>query len=169
MSARNETAYISMGSNLGNRRANLEFGIEALRQAGILPGRISPLFETEPVGYRDQPWFLNLALEIKTSLKPLDLLRLCQEIEVSRGRSRPFTGAPRTLDLDILLYGDLVLDTSELTIPHPRMTERRFVLQPLAEIAPHRIHPLRNKTILSLLESCQDTATVHAYAPGEPR
>ncbi len=158
-----------MGSNLGNRRANLEFGIEALRQAGILPGKVSSLFETEPVGYRDQPWFLNLALEIKTSLTPADLLRLCQEIEALGGRSRPFAGAPRTLDLDILLYGDLVVDTSELTIPHPRMTERRFVLQPLAEIAPQRIHPLRNQTIQSLLESCRDTSTVHAYAPGESR
>jgi 2-amino-4-hydroxy-6-hydroxymethyldihydropteridine diphosphokinase len=163
----NEVVFLSLGSNLGDRRSNLAHGIASLDSAGIKPIRISSYFETEPVGFADQPWFLNLALEAETMLPPLDVLRSCQEIELSRGRARPFPQAPRTLDLDILLYGDVVLDSPSLTIPHPRMLERRFVLAPLAEIAPARLHPVLKQPLLSLLQSCTDTSQVHLYSVGD--
>jgi 2-amino-4-hydroxy-6-hydroxymethyldihydropteridine diphosphokinase len=162
-----ETAYLSMGSNLGDRIANLREGLRLLERAGAVPRRVSSFFETEPVGYRTQPWFLNLALEIETLMPPEDLLRCCQRIELARGRRRPFPGGPRTLDLDILLYGDRVLEGPALTIPHPRMVERRFVLEPLAEIAPEVFHPLLRKSVFVLLRSCPDPSAVRIYSPGD--
>jgi 2-amino-4-hydroxy-6-hydroxymethyldihydropteridine diphosphokinase len=167
MYAKNHTAYLSLGSNLGDRKANLEEGLQMLAGTGIRPQRVSSLFETEPVDNLNQPWFLNLAVEAETDLSPGDLLRCCLQIEMSRGRIRTFRGAPRTLDLDILLYGDLVLQDPHLTIPHPRMVGRRFVLEPLAEIAPQVLHPVLKKSVLSLLLSCPDLSTVQRYSPGD--
>jgi len=142
--------YISAGSNIGNREANLDFGARRLGERGKLI-RMSSVFETEPVGYADQPWFLNQVFELETALTPHELLVWCNEIERDGGRVRTFPNAPRTLDLDILLYGDQVISDPDLIIPHPRMTERRFVLEPLAEIAPDLQHPVEKMTIRELL------------------
>ncbi len=154
-----QKAYISAGSNLGDRRANLEFALNSLAKAGKVT-RISSYFETEPVGFENQPWFLNIAIELMTRLTPSELLSLCQSIEASCGRVRAFPNGPRTLDMDILLYGDTVIDQENLTIPHPRLTVRRFVLEPLAQIAPDTRHPILKKSIRSLLEACPDSSEV---------
>jgi 2-amino-4-hydroxy-6-hydroxymethyldihydropteridine diphosphokinase len=152
-------AYISAGSNLGDRKANLEYALNELGNAGTVL-QTSSRFETEPVGYRDQPWFLNMAIEMETRLMPSELLRFCQDVENSRGRTRSFPNAPRTLDLDILFYGDAAIREEGLIIPHPRMEERKFVLEPLAQIAPDLIHPILKQSIRSLLEACTDTSSI---------
>jgi len=154
--------YISAGSNIGEREANLEFGARRLGECGNLL-RTSSFFETEPVGYADQPWFLNQVFELETTLTPHELLALCNEIEHDCGRVRTFQNAPRTLDLDILLYGDLIVSDPNLVIPHPRMAERRFVLEPLAEMAPELPHPIEKKTIRELLANCPDTAAARKF------
>ena len=159
------TAYLSAGSNLGDRKLNLERALQSLAAGGAQPMRISAYFETEPVGFQDQPWFLNIALEVDTCLSPNALLECCHGIERSMGRVRTFRDAPRTLDLDILLYEDRTINEPRLTVPHPRMTERKFVLKPLAQIAPELVHPVLKKTILSLLESCPDPSTVRLFSP----
>jgi 2-amino-4-hydroxy-6-hydroxymethyldihydropteridine diphosphokinase len=152
-------AYLSAGSNLGDRKQNLIHALNFLQKQTVVR-KVSSFFETEPVGYLNQPWFLNLAIEIETSLRPAELLSLCQDIEASCGRIRTFPNAPRTLDLDILLFEDLVINERDLVIPHPRLQERRFVLEPLAQIAPEVMHPVLTKTIRSLLEECRDIAKV---------
>ncbi len=152
-------AYISAGSNVGDRKANLAFALKSLAAETVVK-KVSSYFETEPVGYLNQPWFLNIAVEVETDLAPLELLNLCKGIEESGGRIRSFPNAPRTLDLDILLYGDLVMDDTGLTIPHPRLAERRFALEPLAQIAPEAMHPVLKKTIRLLLGACPDTSQV---------
>jgi 2-amino-4-hydroxy-6-hydroxymethyldihydropteridine diphosphokinase len=156
--------YLSGGSNLGDRKANLKSATDALRKAGIVVRRVSSVYETEPVGFLSQPWFLNIAVAIETRLSPSELLTCCQDIEKLHGRVRSFPGAPRVLDLDILLYEDLIIDSPSLQIPHPRMTERRFVLEPLAQIAPDAVHPGLKKTILSLLASCRGNSTVTLHS-----
>jgi 2-amino-4-hydroxy-6-hydroxymethyldihydropteridine diphosphokinase len=148
-------AYLLAGSNLGNREDNLEFAASSLATAGTVL-KISSYFETEPVGYLNQPWFFNQAIELETFLTPSELLWCCQRIETNNGRIRTFTNAPRTLDLDILLYGNLSVIQEDLIIPHPRLAERRFALEPLAQIAPDVVHPLLKKSIRSLLEGCLD-------------
>ncbi len=150
-------AFLSAGANMGDRKAHLEFALRSLSKGGSVR-QASSIYETEPVGYLDQPWFLNQAIELETDLSARQLLALCQDIESSGGRIRTFRNAPRTLDLDILLYGDSVVGEPDLIIPHPRMAERRFVLVPLAQIAPEFVHPLLKKTIRSLLESCPDAS-----------
>jgi 2-amino-4-hydroxy-6-hydroxymethyldihydropteridine diphosphokinase len=162
-------AYIAAGSNLDNRTLHLRAATDAMRRAGIVPMRTSSIYETEPVGYVDQPWFLNMVVEAETSATPDDLLAACLAIERSAGRVRSFRNAPRTLDLDILLFDGLVVEKPGLTIPHPRMSGRRFVLEPLAELAPNLEHPVLKQTIRSLLASCPDTSQVRFYSPGERR
>jgi 2-amino-4-hydroxy-6-hydroxymethyldihydropteridine diphosphokinase len=154
-----ERAYISAGSNMGDRKANLEFALDSLAGRGIV-SNASSCYETEPVGFLDQPWFLNQVIEFETGLDPLELLSFCNGIEASRGRIRTFPNAPRILDLDILLYAELVISWERLIIPHPRMTERRFVLKPLAEIAPDLVHPVLKKSMRSLLHDCRDLSVV---------
>jgi 2-amino-4-hydroxy-6-hydroxymethyldihydropteridine diphosphokinase len=158
------TTYLSGGSNLGDRKANLQYAIEDLRTAGMIVRRISSVYETEPVGFLDQPWFLNIALEVETSLAPQELLACCLEIEARQGRVRSFPGAPRTLDLDILLFGNLILDLPSLQIPHPRMAQRRFILHPLAQIAPDVLHPVLGLKIASLLSACLDPSSVKRHS-----
>ncbi len=153
-------AYLSAGSNLGDRKDNLQQGVRRLVEAGLAVRRVSSIFETEPVGFQQQPWFLNIALEVETTLSPSQLLACCQEVETSAGRVRSFTGAPRTLDLDILLYGDVILDEPGLRIPHPRMHQRRFVLEPLVQIAPGLVHPELRQKVSHLLSVCADSSTV---------
>jgi len=152
-------AYILAGSNLGDRKANVRFALASLAKGGTIL-KISSFFETEPVGFSDQPWFLNLAIALETMLPPSELLSICQSIENSCGRVRSFPNAPRTLDLDILLYGKAVINEPDLIIPHPRLPERRFALEPLAQIAPDFMHPVLKKTIQSLLEACSDRSEV---------
>ncbi len=157
-------AYLSAGSNLGDRKANLTSALCDLDAAEIHVQRVSGIFETEPVGVLDQPWFLNLAIEVETCLTPQDLLARCLGIETRHGRIRPAPGPGRPLDLDILLYDDSVIDEPGLQIPHPRMAARRFVLEPLAEIAPAIIHPVLRMPIRSLLASCPDSSQVSLHS-----
>jgi 2-amino-4-hydroxy-6-hydroxymethyldihydropteridine diphosphokinase len=144
--------------------ANLKRALAGLRESGIVLRKISSVYETEPVGYLNQPWFLNLAVEVESSHSPRDLLACCLEIEAGEGRVRSFPGAPRTLDLDILLMGRLILEEPGLRIPHPRLPDRRFVLVPLAEIAPETRHPERRQTIQALLCCCPDNSKVTRYS-----
>jgi 2-amino-4-hydroxy-6-hydroxymethyldihydropteridine diphosphokinase len=152
-----ETACIALGANIpspaGSPRQTLDAALLRFSELGRVSAS-SSYYETAPVGYSDQPTFLNAAATLETELPPQALLDHLLEIERSFGRDRShgIPSGPRTLDLDLLLYGSLVLDTPTLQLPHPRMTERAFVLLPLAEIAPHRIHPLASKSMKQLLE-----------------
>jgi len=130
------SAFLSLGSNLGDRRAALRAALDALERGGARVVRRSSLYETAPVGKTDQPPFLNLAVEVETRLSPAELLALCQAVEHAGGRVRRERWGPRTLDIDILLYDRLTVQTPSLAIPHPELTRRRFVLAPLLEIAP---------------------------------
>ena len=145
------TVYIGIGSNRGDRRENCLRSIELLMQHGIRVTKESCLHETEPWGVSEQPAFLNMAVEIETDLAPPELLSLLKKIEHDMGRRETFRWGPRIIDLDILLYDDLILQTDLLTIPHPLMHEREFVLKPLAEIAAHVVHPVLRKRIGTLL------------------
>lgn len=146
------TAYLGLGSNLGNRLAFLRGGRDALvSRPGIAFVQTASVFETEAIGGpSDNPLFLNSVLEVQTSLAPRELLEACLATEAEFGRSRPIRWAPRTLDIDILFYAEQVICEEELTIPHPRLQERPFVLAPLIEIAPHLKHPLLDQTITEL-------------------
>jgi 2-amino-4-hydroxy-6-hydroxymethyldihydropteridine diphosphokinase len=150
-------AYIALGSNLGDRGQMLFLASERLGRLGRLVAR-SSVYETEPVGYRDQPAFLNAVLAVDTQLEPLPLLHalLAIERELGRDRSHGLANRPRTVDLDLLLMGDSVVTQEELTLPHPALADRRFVLAPLAEIAPQLRHPQRNQTMTELLALLPD-------------
>ena len=130
------TAYLSLGSNLGDRARHLEEALDCLEAGEVHVARRSSLYETEPLEFREQPWFLNMVAEVATPLSPHELLSRILEIARKLGRIRVTPKGPRTIDIDILLYGGLVVNTDELQIPHPRLAERRFVLEPLAELAP---------------------------------
>ncbi len=149
------TIYLSLGSNVGDRGANLGEAIARLAPS-VRVLRVSPIYETEPVDYADQGWFLNLALEAVTGLAPHALLAHTAAIERAMGRQRAIPKGPRTIDIDILFYGDAVVDTPELEIPHPRMAKRRFVLQPLADLAPEVRHPLTGQTVRKMLEAAPE-------------
>jgi 2-amino-4-hydroxy-6-hydroxymethyldihydropteridine diphosphokinase len=146
------TAYIGLGANLGDREATLREAVRRLHALGTIVA-VSSLYETEQVCYRDQPPFLNAVVALETVLPPGALLREMLAIELDLGRTRSFPNAPRTLDLDLLLVDDLVLDAPALTLPHPRLQERAFVLVPLAEIAPTVIHPVLGRPAVALLAS----------------
>ncbi len=142
--------YLALGSNLGNRQKNLSEALQRL--CGVVDlHKISSVYETEPVGYLDQPRFLNMVCYGQTSSSPDGLLRSIKTIEKALGRQPSFPNAPRPIDIDILLYDNLRLETEHLTIPHPRMSERAFVLVPLVEIAPTAIEPVSGKTAQELL------------------
>ena len=142
--------YLALGSNLGDRMSNLTSAIERLSQK-ITIKKLSSIYETEPVYYKEQPLYLNAVLSAVTELAPFELLRFVKSIESGLGRQPGFRNAPRTIDIDILFYGDQAIETSELTIPHPRLVERAFVLVPLAEIAPRLVHPVLQKRVSELL------------------
>jgi len=153
-------AYLSLGSNLGDRRANIERALARLESAGVHVFRVSAFYRTEPVGYKPQPWFLNCAAEAKTDLMPLQLLRRCQAVQRELGRRPVVRNGPRAIDIDILLYEGAILHSAELTIPHPRMAERRFVLVPLSEIAGGEQHPVTQRTIREMLGETADRSGV---------
>ena len=155
MEAPTQSVYLSLGSNLGDRQLHLERAIACLNQEGIKVQRQSSLYETEPQDVQQQPWFLNMVLECQTSLLPLPLLKVLQRIEHEIGRIRKgaVRRGPRILDIDILLFGNAVMDTPQLVIPHPRLTERRFVLEPLLEIAPDLRHPVTGQPLRNYLNA----------------
>lgn len=151
------SVYVALGSNLGNKRAFCRSGLDALAAAGCRLKALSRYYLTAPVDYLDQGWFLNAAVKIETRLPPERLLCLLQRIQSSAGRDgEGVRFGPRTLDLDIIFYGDLILKTEALEIPHPRMHKRRFVLRPLCDIEPAFIHPLLGKNIRQLLDELND-------------
>lgn len=161
------TVYLALGSNLGDRSGTLERAAGLLGERGIPVARLSGLYETAPVGDTGQPWFLNAAAEAHTGLPPRLALETCLAIERALGRDRTAPdfrpGGPRTLDLDLLLYGEKKIREEGLEIPHPRLHLRRFVLVPLAEIAPGLVHPLLGRSVRDLLADCPDASEVRPY------
>jgi len=143
--------YVALGTNYGELQQNLRTGLAGLGKLGLAPLEVSSVWETEPVGTSYPRWFLNMVVLVRTELAPLQLLDRLLELESRSGRVRDQPNAPRTLDLDLLMMGDLRLEEPRLTLPHPRMWERRFVLEPLAEIAPGLRNPLTGR---SVLEEC---------------
>jgi 2-amino-4-hydroxy-6-hydroxymethyldihydropteridine diphosphokinase len=162
--------YLGLGSNLGDRLAHLLHGVDLLGGEGLVVNEVSSVYETEPVECRDSLSFLNCVVRAATDFSPPALLERILDIEDRLGRRRPYPNAPRPLDIDILIMGDLVLHSPRLEIPHPRLTVRRFVLTPLAEIAPRLRHPVSRITMACLLEKCMDTHAVKFYCkwPGPP-
>src|SRR5258707_1254598 len=151
-----KTVYLSLGSNVGDRAKNLRAAIDELPHAGVAVKRMSSFYETEPVDLREQPWFLNCAAEVETRFDAIMLLRALREIETKMGSMKLVAKGPRLIDMDILLYGAETIDTPELQVPHPRMHLRRFVLVPLAEIAPELVHPVLKKSATRLLVETPD-------------
>ena len=157
--------YSALGSNVGDRAAMLARAVAEMNRAGLRVRRQSSLYETEPVGGPPQPWFLNAVVEAETDLSSERVLQALQQIEQEMGRQRTIPCGPRTLDLDILLDGDRVIRGGELEIPHPRLAQRRFVLAPLAELAPALMHPLLRKTVAELLAEISDGGLVRLWNP----
>jgi 2-amino-4-hydroxy-6-hydroxymethyldihydropteridine diphosphokinase len=157
------TVYIGLGTNIGEREENLRAALQHLPDVGVHIRRVSSVYETEPLDYLDQDWFLNAALEGATELDALDLLRALRVIESQMGSRKTIPKGPRLIDLDVLLYGNETLDTPELQVPHPRMLERRFVLVPLAEIAPTLRHPAWPAGVTQLLAVTRDRSAVKKF------
>jgi 2-amino-4-hydroxy-6-hydroxymethyldihydropteridine diphosphokinase len=162
-----KTIYLSLGANVGDREANLRAAIDELPHAGVEVTRVSSFYETEPVDLREQPWFLNCVVEVETHFDAAMLLRALREIETKMGSKKLVAKGPRLIDMDILLYGGDTIDTPELQVPHPRMHLRRFVLVPLAEIAPEALHPTLKSTVKQLLEETGDRSTVRRFDPAK--
>ncbi len=159
-------AYVGLGSNLGDRAGNLLLAVRGLFEASFVVHKLSAVYETEPVGVEGHGTFLNMAAEIHLSgITPSQMLARMLRIEYLLGRKDKNLHKPRTVDLDLLMFGDLQMETPFLTLPHPRMHARRFVLAPLAEIAPHAVHPATGKNIVHLLNESKDQAAVHRWNP----
>jgi len=157
----NHIVYLALGTNIGDRPANLRAAIKAL-SSEIKVVTESKIYETPPWGYENQPAFLNMAVKCETVLEPESLLKRLKQLEVQLGREQSFHWGPRLIDIDILFYDDLILKSEPLSIPHPRLHERGFVLAPLADIAPDFVHPVLKKTIKELLTGV-DVNNIHPY------
>lgn len=158
--------YLGLGSNVGDREAQLRFAVKTLQARDIAVWKSASLYWTQPRDLEDQPWFLNTALEVRTLLEPEALIRECLEVEKLAGRVRDVPKGPRPLDIDILIYRDRVVDVPGLTIPHPRYRERRFVLVPMVELAPSLTDPVCGLTMSQLLDLCPDEGEVRRQ--GDP-
>ena len=156
--------YLSLGSNLGDREANLRTAIEKLGEFGNIAA-ISSFYETEPVEVTAQPWFLNCAVKLDTEKMPRQLISAILALEQSMGRQRKQQKGPRTIDIDVLLFGSSVIEIPSLTIPHPHLHERRFVLEPLAEIAPDARHPIYKRSMRELRDALPPGQTVRKLSP----
>jgi 2-amino-4-hydroxy-6-hydroxymethyldihydropteridine diphosphokinase len=157
------TVFLGLGSNQGDRLGNLVAGLGRLGPAGLAVVAVSSVWQTEPVGGPPQPPFLNGAARFRTRLAPRAVLAAIRAAEEAAGRRRAIPHGPRPLDLDILLFGDVVIAEPDLTIPHPRLAERRFVLAPLAEIAAEAVHPVLRRSVRALLAECADSHRVEIY------
>ena len=152
--------YLGLGSNVGNREKNMVSAIEYLEKAGVKIMRRSHLYETEPVGFTDQDWFLNMVVEGETEFEPPELAEILSGVEKKVGRTKTFKWGPRVIDIDLLFYGNRLVHSKNLTVPHKHLHERQFVLKPLFELVPRLVHPGLKKTIRQLLNECPDTAIV---------
>lgn len=160
------TAYVGLGSNLGDRAGNLLLAVRGLMEASFVVSKLSAVYETEPVGVEDHAPYLNMVAEIHVkNISPSQMLARMLRIEYLLGRTDKSLHKPRTVDLDLLLFGQFQCDTIFLTVPHPRLHERRFVLCPLNEIAPHTVHPILQKDIQELLQAVDDEAEVKRWYP----
>jgi 2-amino-4-hydroxy-6-hydroxymethyldihydropteridine diphosphokinase len=155
-----EIVFLSLGSNVGDREKNLRTAIAALPELGVKIKNVSSIYETEPVDLLEQPWFLNCVVGGETTVPPVELLKKLRELEKRMGSKKLVARGPRLIDLDILVYGQQTIDSQELQVPHPRMHLRRFVLAPLAEIAPGLKHPSWRGTASQLLAALDDKSTV---------
>lgn len=170
MESERVTSYIALGSNLGDRAGNLLLGIRGLMEASFLVTKLSAIYETEPVGVETEHSFLNMVAEIRSeAVTPSQMMARLLRIEYLLGRTDKSLKKPRTIDLDLLLFGSQHTDTPFLTVPHPRLHIRNFVLVPLAEIAPRVVHPILNKDIKSLLLESTDTSAVARWYPTAAR
>ena len=162
-----ETVFLALGANIGDREANIASAITALGlNEHITDLKVASLYETEPLGNADQPEFLNTVVQLKTSLTPFDLLDETQKVEQLLGRPKDHKkNMPRVIDIDIICYGSVFIDTDRLQLPHPMMAIRKFVLVPFNELAPDFIVPLVNKTIADLLKHCPDTSPIRKHLP----
>ena len=166
METETTTAYVSLGSNLENRAGNLLLAVRGLLEASLSISRLSAIYETEPVGVTNQNNFLNMVAEIHVSnITPDQIMARMLRIEYLLGRREKFLQKPRTVDLDLLFYGNLKQHTEFLIVPHPRLHLRKFVLAPLAEISPNFLHPVFNKTIKELLDEVKDDSKVRRWSP----
>ena len=157
--------YLALGSNLGDRQAYLLSAVDGLSRRGVQIICSASLYSSEPQNMPGQPWFLNTVVEANTLLSPQELLEICLIVEEENFRKRKGAKESRTLDIDIIFYGDRILKTPGLTIPHPEFRNRRFVLEPLAEIAPDFVDPVGRKSIRHLLENVNDPGGIHLFAP----
>lgn len=163
------TYHLCLGSNVGSRARNLARARRLLGERGVTVAAASSVYETEPVDRTDQPWFLNQVVEVETGLGPEALLRAAKAVEAALKRAPSGDKGPRTIDVDILLAGDLVLESPDLTVPHPRLHLRNFVLVPLAEIAPGLVHPVLGRTVAELATASNDSARVMPWRPRAKR
>ncbi|MGA8101964.1 MAG: 2-amino-4-hydroxy-6-hydroxymethyldihydropteridine diphosphokinase [Candidatus Acidiferrales bacterium] len=157
------TVYLSLGSNLGERNLNISRAIAGLRERNARVVRESPLYETEPVDLREQPWFLNCVVEAEWDGEPDELLETLHDIERGLGRTRRVRNGPRLIDMDILFFGPRIVQLPQLEIPHPRLAERRFVLVPLNDLAPTFEHPVLRATVADLLRQTADRSEVRPW------
>lgn len=158
---------LSIGSNIGDRIKNIKKSIEMLSKiAGTIISRISSFYETEPVGFKEQPWFINIAVSGYTTLSALEFFNYCKSIEQAIGRKQRPKWHEREIDIDVLFFGNQLIDSLSFQVPHKGIPERRFVLVTAAEIHPEFVHPIFNKTILELLENCADNSSVQIRSAG---
>jgi 2-amino-4-hydroxy-6-hydroxymethyldihydropteridine diphosphokinase len=157
--------FLALGSNLGDREAHLRYGLTGLAEKGIAAVRCASIYSTEPREVVDQPWFLNTVIEVDTALDPEDVMSAGLAVERDRGRRRSIANGPRILDIDVILCGDRIVRSPALTVPHPRFASRRFVLEPLAEIAPGAVDPVSGRTVAELLDDVVDESVVTRCGP----